>query len=241
MENQTQAPLVANSAFPEPRFFLDSADLRQWETWLPAGLFFGVTTNPILLRDAGEACSCDNLKVLVRRAVDLNAREVQMQTWGMSVDAMVRTGRLLADMDPCVVVKVPATRNGTAAATKLLADGARITMTCVFAVHQALTAAALGANYVAPYLGRMTDQGQNGIQAVAQMQASVNKVGSSLRVLAASIREVKDVTALAGYGVNTFTLSTVIASQWFSVDATDQAAEVFEQAATASPVLEEHL
>lgn len=144
MENQAQAPPAANSAFPEPRFFLDSADLRQGETWLPAGLFFGVTTNPVLLRDAGQSCSCDNLELLVRRAVDLNVREVQMQTWGVSVDAMVRTGRLLADMDSCVVVKVPATRNGTAAASRLLAHGVRITMTCAFAVHQALTAVALG-------------------------------------------------------------------------------------------------
>ena len=122
----------------------NSADLRQWETWLPAGLFFGVTTNPVLLRDAGQSCSCDNLELLVRREVDLNVREVQMQSWGVSVDAMVRTGRLLADMDSCVVVKVPATRNGTAAASRLLAHGVRITMTCVFAVHQALTAVALG-------------------------------------------------------------------------------------------------
>jgi transaldolase len=58
-----------------------------------------------------------------------------MQTWGVSVDAMVGTGRLLADMDPCVVVKVPATRNGTVAAARLLAYGVGITMTCVFAVH----------------------------------------------------------------------------------------------------------
>jgi hypothetical protein len=59
-----------------------------------------------------------------------------------------------------------------------------------------------------------------------------------LRVLAASIREVKDVTAIAGYGVHPVTLSTVIALQWFGVDATNQAAEFFEQAATVSPVLE---
>jgi hypothetical protein len=64
MENQAQAPPEENSAFPEPRFFLDSADLRQWETRLPAGLFFGVTTNPVLLRDAGQSCSCDNLELL---------------------------------------------------------------------------------------------------------------------------------------------------------------------------------
>jgi transaldolase len=231
---------MAHSADPEPRFFLDSADLRQWETWLPVGLFFGVTTNPVLLRDSGQSCSCDNLEMLVRRAVDLNVREVQIQTWGMSVDAMVRTGRLLADMDPRVVVKVPATRNGTVASARLLAHGVRITMTCVFEVHQALTAAALGADYVAPYLGRMTDQGQDGIQAVAEMQTSVSKLGSSLRVLVASIREVKDITVLAGYGVNTFTLSAVIASQWFGVDATNQAAEVFEQAARASPMSEKY-
>ena len=64
------------------RLFLDSADTSAWDRWLPTGLFYGVTTNPVLLERASEKCTVENLAAMTSRALDLGAREIHLQTWG---------------------------------------------------------------------------------------------------------------------------------------------------------------
>ena len=71
-----------------PRLFLDSAHPADWERFLPLGLFYGVTTNPLLLERAGQECSLSNLEKLTRRAVDLGALEIQLQTWGRTPEEL---------------------------------------------------------------------------------------------------------------------------------------------------------
>ncbi len=221
---------------PEPntsriRLFLDTADTTQWQNWLPTGLFYGVTTNPLLLERSQVTCSVEKLKDLARQAFNLGAKEVQLQTWGTSVDALVKTGKLLAAISPHIVVKVPITRIGAEAASQLIAQGIRITLTGVYAVHQVLIAAALGADYAAPYLGRINDLGRNGRDDLVAMQREIAGVGSATRILVASIRSVDDIAFLATQGLDTFTFSPAIAQAFFDVTATNQAASDFEQAA----------
>src|SRR5919199_5828369 len=120
-------------ALPEPntqriRLFLDTADTTEWQNWLPTGLFYGVTTNPLLLERAQVTCSVEQLKDLAKQAFNLGAKEVQLQTWGTSVDALEKTGQLLAAIDDRIVVKVPITQVGTQAASQLIAQGIRITL-----------------------------------------------------------------------------------------------------------------
>ncbi len=232
-------------ALPEPntpkiRLFLDTADTTQWQKWLPTGLFYGVTTNPLLLEKAQVTCSVEQLKELARQAFDLGAKEIQLQTWGTSVDALVKTGERLAAISDCpegtgkadrIVVKVPITQIGTEAASRLIAQGIRITLTGVYAVHQVLIAAALGADYAAPYLGRINDLGRNGRDDLAAMQKAIAGVGSATRILVASIRSVDDIAFLATQGLDTFTFRAAIAEAFFDVTATNQAATEFEQAA----------
>ena len=223
-------------ALPEPntqkiRLFLDTADTTEWQNWLPTGLFYGVTTNPLLLDKSQVTCSVEQLKDLARQALNLGAKEVQLQTWGTSVDALVKTGELLAGISDCVVVKVPITKIGTEAASELIAQGIRITLTGVYAVHQVLIAAALGADYAAPYLGRINDLGRNGRDDLVAMQREIAGVGSATRILVASIRSVDDIAFLATQGLDTFTFREAIAEAFFDVTATNQAATDFEQAA----------
>ncbi|HEY9668264.1 MAG TPA: transaldolase family protein [Coleofasciculaceae cyanobacterium] len=227
---------MIHSNYPEPntpriRLFLDTADMREWQNWLPTGLFYGVTTNPLLLEKAQVPCCVDVLKDLARQAFSLGAKEIQLQTWGTSVDVLVNTGKRLAAIDDRVVVKVPITKIGTQAASQLIADGIRITLTGVYAVHQVLIAAALGADYAAPYLGRINDIGRNGRDDLVAMQQAIAGVGSTTRILVASIRSVDDIAFLATQGVDTFTFREAIATAFFDVAATNQAAIEFEKAA----------
>ncbi len=229
IQSDRPAPLEPNTS--GIRLFLDTADTTQWQNWLPTGLFYGVTTNPLLLERAQVTCSVEQLKDLARQAFNLGAKEVQLQTWGTSVDVLVNTGERLAAIDNRVVVKVPITKVGTEAASRLIAQGIRITLTGVYAVHQVLIAAALGADYAAPYLGRINDLGRNGRDDLVAMQREIAGVSSATRILVASIRSVDDIAFLATQGLDTFTFSPAIAAAFFDVTATTQAATDFEQAA----------
>lgn len=213
------------------RLMLDSADLKHWEEWLPTGLFYGVTTNPLLLEQSHVPCQIETLKMLASVAFELGVREVQLQAWGGTLETYLQNGEALASLDPRVVVKVPITKIGVTAAAQLIRQGVRVTLTGVDAVSQVLIAAAIGAEYAAPYLGRIHGSGRNGCEELGAMQRSLSGVDSSTRLLVASIRRVEDIATLAAQGLNTFTFSSAIATQFFDVPATLNATEAFEQAA----------
>ena len=102
---------------------------------------------------------------------------------------------------------------------------------CCAIALQVLIAAAIGAEYAAPYLGRIHDSGRNGCEDLGLMQRSLNGTHSNTRLLVASIRRAEDFSTLAAQGLNTFTFSTAIARQLFDVAETLKATEAFEAAA----------
>lgn len=215
------------------RLYLDTADTTAWETWLPVGIFYGVTSNPLLLEQAQVPCTVESLTQLATQAFKLGANEVQLQTWGETKQELINTAQILAKIDQRVVIKVPITQLGTEVAAILLRAGLHVTMTAVYDVPQILIAAALGADYAAPYLGRINDAGRNGREDLATMQQVLDGVQSSTRILAASIRQVEDIAYLAAQGLNTFTFSPKIAEEFFRSEQTAAATEAFERAAAA--------
>lgn len=215
------------------RLFLDSADTGAWARLLPLGFLHGVTTNPLLLARAGEACTVANLARLAGVAADLGAREIHLQTWGEDADELAGRGLELAAVDrgPTVAVKVPATAAGFAAARRLAAAGARVTLTAVYAEGQVLAAAGLGAAYAAPYLGRLEDAGRDGRAVLLRMQALARQGG--LRLLAASLRGADRVVDLAAAGLDTFTCGPAVAAALVEDPLTAAAAADFLRAARA--------
>lgn len=217
------------------RLFLDSADPEQWQRWLPLGLFHGVTTNPTLLRRAGQPCTIAGMALLSERALALGCREVHLQTWGSSAEMLQRRGLELAALAPGkVVVKVPISEAGSQAARALIEAGASVTFTACYEVPQVLVAAALGARYIAPYLGRIDDQGRDGIATLVAMQRCLQGTGSSVRLLVASLRNAETLSRLAAEGLETFTISPDVAAELFSSAATEAAAAQFERDAKAA-------
>jgi transaldolase len=154
-----------------------------------------------------------------------------VQTWGRDTDKLVANGRALAALDARVVVKVPLTLAGMNAVKALHQAGVRTTLTAVYATHQALTAAAAGADYVAPYFGRIGDAGRDALAEVRTMQAILAASGGQTRLLVASIRRATDLAAMAASGINTFTFSPAVAEELFADAETEAAAESFEVAA----------
>lgn len=216
--------------------YLDSADLADLERVLPNPLVYGVTTNPTLMKRAGLAW--DDLPGFLRRVAALGARAVHVQVRHRDVAGMLADARetqTLAQtlgIDASVVAKLPATREGLAAAATLTADGVPVTMTAVYEPEQALWSALVGARYAAPYLGRLEDAGRDGLAVIAAMQATVNAYargdgGSELRLLVASVRSPQAFRDLLALGVGAITVPVALFEALTEHAATLAAEEAF--------------
>ena len=183
------------------RFFLETADVNEWADLLPLGIFHGVITSPVLLQRVGLRCSVETCRELADQALELGAGEVLLQAWGESTDSLVACALGLHAGEARVVIKVPATATGTRAAAALVRRGVRVCLTGAFGTHQALVAVGVGAEYIAPHLGRLTDSGEDGRAEMAGMLSVIDGVGGKTRVLAAGLRDVDDIEVMASVGV----------------------------------------
>ena len=206
--------------------YLDSADRRLIGDLWRTGVFAGVTTNPTILARSGLGQR--DLPELYAWLTDLGVRTVYMQVLGRTRAEMLRSAEEIRSLGP-VTVKVPATADGFAAARALVADGAQVLLTAVYHPVQALMARDCGIQGVAPYVGRMSDAGRNGVESVIAMQQAIGSAPT--RILAASLRSADDVARLAAAGVPDFTLGGVLAQSVLDDDLTRKAVEEFETAA----------
>jgi transaldolase len=210
------------------RLYLDTADRAAAEDLLATGLFAGVTTNPTILRRASQGV--EDIADIYRWALDAGAREVFFQAWGEDTATLVKRGTELRGLGDEVVVKLVASRAGAAACAALAADGIPTLLTAVYDPVQAVVAAAAGATYIAPYLGKLQEAGRDAIGDITAMQQLLSNTGSSTKILLASIRDVASIVELARHGVDCFTMGPSVAEQLFTDELTAQAVQIFEDA-----------
>lgn len=212
-------------------FYIDSADLAVIEELWPTGVFRGVTTNPTILSRAGLAQA--DLPDLYRSLRELGVGTVYAQVLGTGTEEMLASARSLLDLGP-LIVKVPASATGLAAAAHLARDGVGVLLTAVYHPVQALLARDLGLQGVAPYVGRMTDAGRSGVEAVIRMQQAIGS--EPTRILAASLRSPDDVAVLAAAGVPDFTVGEAVARAIVGDELTLKAVADFEANAASAAV-----
>ena len=186
--------------------YIDSADVGDLGGILPHPLVYGVTTNPTLLRRAGVAA--DQMSALLDQLRTWGARAIHVQVSSADESGMLRDAEQAISLAErgLVVVKIPATREGFAAGSRLSARGVPVTYTAVYEPEQAAFAAMAGAAYAAPYLGRMTDQGGDGLATISRMQTLVDRYGPATRLLVASVRSRTDFLSLLDIGVGAITV-----------------------------------
>jgi transaldolase len=209
--------------------YLDTADRAAAESLLATGLFAGVTTNPTILQRA--ALSVSDIPGIYEWAVGAGAREVFFQAWGEDTATLIERGQRLRDLGGEVVVKLVASRAGASACAELAARGIPTLLTAVYAPSQAIVAAAAGATYIAPYLGKLQDAGRDAKADVIAMHEILAATGSRTKVLLASIRDVPGIIALARHGIGHFTMGPAVADQFFADELTADAVRIFEDAA----------
>jgi TalC/MipB family fructose-6-phosphate aldolase len=210
------------------RLYLDTADRAVAEELFATGLFAGLTTNPTILARSGLGVAA--APDIYKWATAAGAREVFLQSWGLTTDVLIERGLRLRELGAEVVVKLVASREGSAACAALARQGVPTLLTAVYAPGQAMVAAAAGATYIAPYLGKLNELGRDGVAEVAVMQQVLRATGSTTEILLASVRDVPSMVALARTGVRHFTMAPTVAEQLFTEELTAGAVTAFEDA-----------
>lgn len=177
------------------QIFIDSADTAELAALAATGLVDGVTTNPSIIAKSGKP-----IFPTLKAICDIVPGPVSAESVALDHDGMVTEGRKLMKVAPNIVVKLPLTFEGLKACKTLTEEGAKTNVTLCFSAVQALMAAKAGATYISPFLGRLDDGGQDGMELIREIRAIYDNYGYETQVLSASIRTVGHVrdAALAG-------------------------------------------
>jgi transaldolase len=188
------------------KIFLDTAHIDEIRSAVPWGVVDGVTTNPSLFARVGGDYD-EILREICRRIPGPVSAEVVAE----DVEGMLRQGRHFAQLAPNIVVKVAMSEEGLEAIARLAADGVRTNCTLIFSANQGLLAAKAGASLLSPFVGRLDDVSERGMDVVRELVAMVRTHALRAEVLAASIRNPRHVTeaALAGSHIATVPLSVL--------------------------------
>ncbi len=219
------------------QLFVDTADTRQIAQLAATGLVDGVTTNPSLVAKTGR-----DFKQVISEITGLIPGPVSAEVTETSCDGMVAQGRELADIAPNVVVKVPLTWDGLRACHIMAGQGDPIdvNVTLCFSASQALLAAKAGARFVSPFVGRLDDIGQNGMNLIRDIVDIFRSYPNTLKteVLVASVRGPAHVLEAAKLGADAATLPPAVIRQLAVHPLTDKGLAAFladwEKAQTAT-------
>jgi transaldolase len=183
------------------KIFIDSADVAEIREAASMGFLDGCTTNPSLLAKAGR-----RIEDAVPEICDIVGGPVSAEVIATEYGPMLDEGRALAKLHKNVVVKVPLIVDGLKAVRALRQEGIRVNVTLCFSPNQALLAAKMGATYVSPFVGRVDDVSEDGIDLVRQIVHIYANYDFDTQILAASIRHPLHVVRAAEVGVNCATM-----------------------------------
>ena len=208
------------------RFFVDTANVEDIKKANDMGVICGVTTNPSLIAKEGR-----NFNEVIAEIASIVDGPISGEVKATTVDAegMIAEGREIAKIHPNMVVKIPMTVEGLKAVKVLNSEGIKTNVTLVFSANQALLAARAGATYVSPFLGRLDDISQPGIELIRQIAEIFEVAGLDTQIIAASIRNPIHVTDCALAGADIATVPYKVIEQMTKHPLTDQGIEKFQK------------
>ena len=206
------------------KLFLDTADVDSISDSFLTGLIDGVTTNPTLMMKSGK-----NPEDVYQELINLGVPDVSMEVVGDS-DEMIQEGLRLAEKFKYqATIKVPCTPDGLIACRELSRNCIKVNVTLIFSPSQAILAAKAGATYVSPFVGRVDDNSFGGLCLIKDIANIYEKQNwKRTEILAASIRNVRDVGRAFEYGANICTLPPVVFRKMYKHILTDKGIELFE-------------
>lgn len=182
-------------------FFIDTGDLNEIKTAYSWGFVDGVTTNPSLVAKTGK-----NQKELITEIAKIVDGPISAEVIATDAEGMIREGEELATIHKNVVIKLPMTKDGMIACKHFSGKGIKTNVTLIFSANQALLAAKNGATYVSPFVGRLDDVGQTGMDLIAEIRQIFNNYDFETKILAASLRHSQHIKECAMVGADTATI-----------------------------------
>lgn len=207
------------------KFFIDTANVEDIKRANDMGVIYGVTTNPSLIAKEGR-----DFNEVIKEITSIVDGPISGEVKATTVDAegMIREGREIAAIHPNMVVKIPMTVEGLKAVKVLSSEGIKTNVTLIFTANQALLAAEAGATYVSPFLGRLDDINQPGIELVRTIAEIFAVYGYETEIIAASVRNPIHVTDCALAGADIATVPYKVIEQMTKHPLTDQGIEKFQ-------------
>ena len=208
------------------KFFIDTAKVEDIREANDMGVICGVTTNPSLIAKEGR-----DFNEVIKEITTIVDGPISGEVKATTTDAegMIREGREIAAIHPNMVVKIPMTVEGLKATKVLSSEGIKCNVTLIFSANQALLAARAGAAYVSPFLGRLDDISQPGIDLIETITAIFDNYGIDTEIIAASVRNPIHVTDCALAGADIATVPYAVIEQMTKHPLTDQGIEKFQK------------
>ena len=204
--------------------FLDSVDLVEIKKYRIYNVVDGITTNPSLM-----ANSKMDFYDTINSMCELINGDISVEVASNDFEEMVKEGNKILKIASNIVVKLPMTWDGLRACKYFRDSGAKANMTLCFSPNQALLAAKSGATYISPFIGRLEDVGEDGIQLISDIRNIYNNYDFKTKIPAASIRSTEHVFEAALCGADVVTVSAKILSQLVEHDLTSKGLEKFNQ------------
>lgn len=204
------------------KFFIDTANISEIKEGLSLGMVDGVTTNPSLV--AREKKDFDTV---IREILEIVTGPVSLEVVSLEAQGMLKEGRKLAKLGDNVVIKVPITTEGLKATKIFAEEGIRVNQTLIFSPVQALMAAKAGAAYVSPFVGRLDDISQRGMELVDQIISIYSNYGFETEIIVASVRHPIHVLEAALMGADIATIPFKVIDQLAKHPLTDKGIDAF--------------
>ena len=204
------------------KFFIDTANVDEIKKALALGMVDGVTTNPSLVSKESRPF----LEIL-KEICSLVEGPVSAEVVSLEAEGMVQEARELAKIADNIVIKIPMLEEGLKAVKILTAEGIKTNVTLVFSANQALLAAKAGATFVSPFVGRLDDIGQNGMDLIADIMTLYRNYGFTTEVIVASVRHPMHVLEAARLGADIATIPYKVIAQLAKHPLTDRGIQQF--------------
>jgi transaldolase len=204
------------------KFFVDTAEIAEIKELHETGLLDGVTTNPSLVKKSGR----DFLEV-VKEIAGVVPGPVSAEVVALDHQGMMKEAETLRKIADNIAVKVPLTIDGLKTCKALSGDGTMVNVTLCFSANQALLAAKAGATFISPFVGRLDDIGQPGIELIADIRLIYDNYDFATQILVASVRNPIHILEAAKIGADVMTAPAAVIRQLFKHPLTDAGIAAF--------------
>jgi len=198
------------------KIFLDSVDIAEISKFIDYGIIDGITTNPTLISSTPMSFT----EIITQLSLLLKG-DISIEVVSNDFHEMIKEGTKILEIDDNLVIKLPITWDGIKACNYFSKQNIKVNMTLCFCINQALLAARAGATYVSPFIGRLEDAGNDGIELITNIRSVYNNYSIKTEILAASIRTLEHVEQVALNGADAVTLPIKIFSEMLNHQLTE--------------------